>query len=127
MGLYVKRNDGYSESAYNLNTGDNSAQIKVGGSVKVSKNLKIDTRNGATVTLGFWSGDVAHNSDGTLTLSISGSFTMDSPLTGGSVSADFNCTDIPRASSFEVSPKEINPGNALSVTGSSAASSFRHI
>lgn len=126
MGLYVKRNDGYSESAYNLNTGDNSAQIKVGGSVKVSKNLKIDTRNGATVTLGFWSGDVAHNSDGTLTLSISGSFTMDSPLTGGSVSADFKCTDIPRASSFEVSPKEINPGGALSVTVSSAASSFSH-
>lgn len=100
--------------------------IKVGSAVKVSKNLKIDTRNGATVTLGAWTGDVAHNKDGTLTLEISGSFTMDSPLTGGSASASFKCADIARASSFSVEPKEITPGDTVLLKLSAASADFSH-
>lgn len=125
--LYLKRNDGYSSSAYNLNESDNTAKITVGGSVKVNKNLSIDTRNGATVTLATWTGDVSHNSDGTLSLSVSGSFTMGgTSLSGGSVSGTFDCTDIPRASKLSLSVSSLNPGESVTAAITSASSSFSH-
>jgi hypothetical protein len=49
--LKLKRNDGYSGSAYNLNENENFAKITVNGNIVVSKNLEIDTRNNVTVTL----------------------------------------------------------------------------
>lgn len=61
--LKLKRNDGFSGSAYNLNEDENFAKITLNEKTKVSKNLKIDTRNNVTVTLLNWSGEVPHNSD----------------------------------------------------------------
>ena len=58
--LKLKRNDGYAESAYNLNETENFAKITIGENIVISKNLKIDTRNNATVTLLTWTGDVTH-------------------------------------------------------------------
>ncbi len=125
--LYLKRNDGYASSAYNLNESDNTVKLTVGGAVKVSSNIAIDTRNGATVTLASWTGDVAHKDDGSLDLKISGLFTMDgTSLSGGSASGTFSLTDIPRASSLTMSKTSINPEDSVSFTVSSASSSFTH-
>lgn len=74
--LKLQRNDGYASSAYNLTAGENSFSLSVGGTVRDSGTTKIDTRNSAVVTLATWTGNVAHNDDGSLTLEVKGSFTM---------------------------------------------------
>lgn len=124
--LKLQRNDGYSASAYNLTESSNSAAIKVNGTTKVSKTLTIDTRNGVTVVLAEWTGNVTHNDDGTLKLQLSGSFTMGvSSLTGGKVSAEFSCTDIPRASTLTIADSSVIPGGSFTF-GISGVSSFKH-
>ena len=125
--LYLKRNDTVSSSAYNLNESDNTAKLTVGTDTKVSRNLAIDTRNGATVTLASWTGDVSHNADGTLSLALGGSFTMTGTgLTGGSVSGSFKCTDIPRASSLTLTKTSVNPGDTVGATVTAASTKFSH-
>lgn len=125
--LYVKRNDGYSDSAYNLNESSNSAKITVAGATKVSQNLKIDTRNGATVLLASWSGNVSHNANGTLSVAVGGSFSMSGTgLSGGSVSGSFKCTDIPRASSLSFSSTSVNINTEITATVNSASTGFSH-
>lgn len=125
--LYLKRNDTVSSSAYNLNESDNTAKLTVGTDTKVSRNLAIDTRNGATVTLASWTGDVSHSADGTLSLTIGGSFTMTGTgLTGGSVSGSFKCTDIPRASSLTLTKTSVNPGDTVGATVTAASTKFSH-
>lgn len=125
--LYLKRNDGYSSSAYNLTESANSVVLKVGGSEKVNKNLSIDTRDNATVTLASWTGDVSHEADGTLSLSLSGSFTMGgTSLSGGSVSGKFQCTDIPRASTLTLSKSSLNPQDTVGAALNTASSGFNH-
>ena len=107
--LKLKRNDGYSASAYNLNESDNSAVIKINGSAKDSNTLKIDTRNNVTVVLAEWTGNVSHSDDGSLKLELSGSFTMgNTSLTGGKVSGDFSCTNIPRASTLTIADSSVS-------------------
>ncbi|MBR4286668.1 MAG: hypothetical protein IKT55_03055 [Clostridia bacterium] len=125
--LLLKRNDGYSASAYNLSEDSNTARLTVGGSVKVNKKLAIDTRNGATVTLAQWTGNVTHNSDGTLSLPVKGEFTIGSTnLTGGSVTCEFKCTAIPRASGLSLSASSISPEGSLKVSVESNSETFTH-
>ena len=125
--LCVKRNDGYAASAYNLNEEKNSVKLTVNGTQRVNKNLEIDTRNSATVVLASWTGDVPHNSDGTLSLPVSGTFTMGTTgLSGGSVSGAFKCNTIPRASSLAFSSSTVNPGDSVTATITSATSNFTH-
>ncbi len=125
--LFLKRNDGYSASAYNLTESSNSVVLKVGGKEKVNKNLTIDTRNNVTVTLATWTGDVVHTDDGSLSLAVSGSFTMGgTSLSGGSASGNFDCTDIPRASTLTLSKSSINPLESVGATVTSASSAFSH-
>ncbi len=125
--LYLKRNDGYSDSAYNLYENQNTAKITVGGNVVVSKNLKIDTRNSAKVLLANWTGDVTHGNDGALSLSVSGEFTMsNTSLSSGSASGVFNCTAIPRKSSLSFSSTTINPGSSVVATITPAVATFSH-
>lgn len=127
VSLYLKRNDGYASSAYNLTESSNSAKLVVGGSTKVSKNLTIDTRNNITVTLASWTGNVSHNADGALSLLVNGSFSMSgTALSGGSVSGVYECTDIPRASVMTLSGTSINPGDSFTATISSASKDFSH-
>ncbi len=125
--LYLKRNDGYSSSAYNLTESSNTAKLIVGGSTKVNKNLSIDTRNSAKVTLATWTGDVSHKDDGSLSVSVSGSFTMGgTSLSGGSVTGSFVCTDIPRASTLTLSKTSVNPEGTVGATVKTSSSSFSH-
>lgn len=124
----LQRNDGYAGSYYNLIESQNSAYIDVGGARRVSRNLKIDTRNSAVVTLASWSGNVSHNADGTLTLSIGTGFSTSgtSSLTGGSVTDSWTLTTIPRKSDFSISPGSVEAGKTITVTISPASSSFSH-
>lgn len=125
--LLLKRNDGYASSAYNLTESSNTVVLKVGGNERVNKNLSIDTRNNVTVTLASWTGDVTHEADGTLSLSLSGSFTMGgTSLSGGSVSGAFDCTDIPRASTLILSKASLNPEETVGATLSVASEGFSH-
>lgn len=123
----LKRNDGYAGSAYNLNESSNTVKLTVGGSQRVSKNLEIDTRNCVTVVLASWTGNVSHNSDGSLNLGVSAEFTMgNSSLSGGSVSGTFKCTRIARASAGSFSVSSVNPGGEVTVTLSAASENFKH-
>lgn len=125
--LYLKRNDGYSSSAYNLDDWENSASVTINGEMKIWRNLDIDTRGNTTVTLAEWTGDVFHNADGTLTLYVDGSFTMgNSNLTGGQASAVFSCTFIPRASYMTFGATEIYPGGSITCNVASASAEFSH-
>ncbi len=125
--FYLKRNDGYSASAYNLYSDQNTVKITVGGSVKVNKNLTIDTRNGTTMLLGTWTGDVSHADDGKLSLSVSAVFTMgNTGLSGGSVSGSFKCTTIPRVSTATFSLTTVNPGSVINAQINFGSSSFSH-
>ncbi len=125
--LLLKRNDGYSSSAYNLTESANTVKLLVAGKERVNKNLSIDTRNNVTVTLVTWTGDVAHTSEGTLSLSVEGSFTMGGTgLSGGSVTGAFACTDIPRVSTLTLSKASLNPQESVGATISAASSDFNH-
>lgn len=125
--LKLKRNDGYSSSAYNLNANENFAQITINGGAVSSTNLKIDTRNSATVTLATWNGNVTHNADGGLTITVAGTFSMSgTSLSGGSVAGDFKCVTIPRTSSFSLNKTSVVPNESVSVNISSASGAFSH-
>ncbi len=127
VSLFLKRNDGYSASAYNLSESANSATLTVNGEIKVSKNLVIDTRNGVSVNLASWTGDIPHSADGMLTFAVSGRFTMGGThVSSGSVSGSFTCTDIPRKSTMTLSASTLNPGDTLTATIDCASSAFTH-
>ena len=124
----VQRNDGYAGSAWNGYENQNHTTLTVGGSVKVDENFVLDTRNSRLQELSRWTGNVTHNSDGTLTLALSASFTTDlaPALTGGSVSASWTLTTIPRTSSFTVTPSSVDAGNSVTIKITPASSSFSH-
>ena len=123
----LRRNDGYAASAYNLNESSNSVLLTVGGVRRVSKNIKIDTRNGAAVTLCSWTGDVSHAADGTLSLAVSASFTMSgTSLTGGSLSGSVTVPEIARASSATLGASAVSPGGSLNIAINCANNTFSH-
>lgn len=97
--MKVQRNDGIKDSAYNLSK-VNPVSLSVGGVVRVSDKIGIDTRNNQIVTLATWISDVAHDDSGELNLAISGSFSLSGTsvksLTGGSVSGTAKLNPISR-------------------------------
>lgn len=100
--LYVQRNDGYSSSAYNLDSKP-GVTLKVGGASKTPTTYLLDTRKGAKCRIATWTGNVDHNTDGSLTLPISATFTHSgsTSLSGGSLSGNASITTIPQASSID--------------------------
>ena len=122
--MYAK-SDSSSYQAYNLNS-TNPVTIKVNGSNKLSRNQAMDFRNMKTVDMGTWTGNVTHNAEGKLTITISGEFTIKgtSSLSGGSVSKSWTLTTIPRASS--VTCADGNIGSATTININRASSNFTH-
>lgn len=122
--MYAK-SDSSSYQAHNLNS-TNPVAIKVNGSNKFSRNQAMDFRNMKTVDMGTWTGNVTHNTNGKLTITISGTFTINgtSSLSGGSVSKSWTLTTIPRASS--VTCADGNIGSATTININRASSSFTH-
>ncbi len=127
VNLKLKRNDGYSSSAYNLNENENYSKITINNTTKTSQNLEIDTRNSVTLALASWTGDVTHNADGSLTITVGGSFTMSgTSLSGGDVSGSFKCITIPRASGFSTDKASVNPDEEITLTITPASKNFTH-
>lgn len=112
--------------AYNFN-GNSKAYIKIDGTTKKSSTtLNMDFRNKKKVEMLTWTGDVSHNTDGKLTITISGNFDTNGPssVTTGSVSKSWTLTTIPRASS--VTCADGNIGSSTTINISRASSSFTH-
>ena len=94
----VQRIDGYSgTTAHNLVTKP-TVTLKVGGKTKTATISYIDTRDGAVCTFATWTGDVSHNADGTLSLSLSCSWSLVgvTTLASGSISGTAGLDTIPR-------------------------------
>ena len=125
--LKLKRNDGYSNSAYNLNKSDNFAKITINGSTKASGYLVIDTRNSAVVTLSTWTGNVVHEATGELKITVGGTFSMSgTSLSGGTVSGEFNCVTILRTTPFKLNKTNVNCGETVLLTLTPYSTEFSH-
>lgn len=121
----VQRTDGYSDSAANL-AAKPSVTLSVGGVAKTPTIDYINTRNSVVCTFATWSGDVAHAPDGTLSLSVSCSWTLTgtNSLGAGSIIGTATLDTIPRAST--ISCTETNIESKPTITISRASSSFTH-
>lgn len=112
--------------AHNLN-GNAVSQLKVNGSNVINRTQNMDFRNCKLVDLGTWTDEVEHNSEGKLTLSLSGLFDMkgsSSSVTGGSVNATWTLPTIARKSS--VSATNATIGGTSTITINKQSSSFTH-
>lgn len=122
------KSDSNSYGAYN-NGGGCSYSLTVDGKVRASSSsASMDFRNQATVSMGSWEGDIAHNTNGTKTLSVSGSFSFSgsSYLSGGSCSGSLNLATIARASSVSIANKTATLGSSDTITVTSSNTSFKH-
>ena len=126
VSLKVQRNDGYSASAFNLDSKP-SVSLKVNGASKSPTTYIIDTRNGKVCTFATWTGNVTHADDGSLTCPIVASFSLSgvSSLTGGSLSGNAKLDDIPRASTMSISGTA-RMGSAITISISRKSTSFTH-
>lgn len=117
------QSDSSSYGAYNLNS-TNPYSITLNGSNVVSSTKAMDFRGRAVVSLGSWTGNVGHNSDGSLSINIGGSFSIGgtSSLTGGYISGSWTLPTIPRASSVALYGFTI--GDNIRVTFDRKSSSF---
>lgn len=116
-------------SSYSLSIGSRSNSCTVGGTTKSFTSSAISTGGGTTHTLGTTTHTVTHNSDGTKSVSVSGSFNIQATLSGvyvGSIQASGTITlnTIPRASSLTVSNGTLGTAQTLTITR--ADSSFKH-
>lgn len=114
--------------ANNQNASQNTYKITADGTVRVNNTKAMDFRNRAVVSLGSWTGNVSHNSDGTRTIAISANFTISgtSSLSGGSVSTNWTLPTIARASIPTLSSAHVNLGSAVTISTNRASSSFTH-
>ena len=125
--MTLQRNDGSSKGYYNYYQDQNNIYLNVNGTRVVTKTLKVDTRNGALVTLATWSGDVIHTSNGSKTVSISGGFTFDSTtLSSGTISDNYVLPTIPRISDFSLSSRTVKAGEDITVTIKPQSTTFSH-
>ena len=121
--LYAQA-DSSSYGAYNLNN-SNPYYVYVNGSAVTSGSEAMDFRGCATVSLGYYTGNVYHNSDGTLTITIGGSFSISgtSSLSSGSISGSWTLPTIPRASNITSFPN-FTFGSSIAVSVPRASSGF---
>lgn len=85
---YLQRNDGYAESAYNLNVAASGKYVVVNGKKTTSTQKGIDTRNSKKVVIASAKNiKVVHESNGEKTITISAAFPyLISNLSGGTLS-----------------------------------------
>lgn len=117
---------GYSFFAPNVNF----AGLVVNGTTIYATNHdtgNVDLTNHRLETFDTWTGDIAHNADGTKSLALSASWynTQSSYLSGGSVSGSVSLATIPRASSVSLGNFVIGD-TAIPITITRASSTFTH-
>lgn len=126
VSLKIKCND-YSNGAYNLDKKP-SVSLSVNGANKTPTISVIDTRNYAECTFATWTGNVSHESDGSLSCPISAEFTHygSNSLDAGTVSGKATLDTIPRASKPTVSADSVVMLSEVTITTNRKSSSFTH-
>ena len=120
--IYMRRNQLYSTSAYNLNGSPWS--ITIDGDTKNGTSAW-DTRNSVDWKyLGSHSKEITHNSDGSKTVTISAYHQSNINIGNSSGSANFTLTKIPRAS--KISATDADVGSISSIYIDKADNSFTH-
>ncbi len=120
--IYMRRNQLYSTSAYNLNGSPWS--ITIDGDTKNGTSAW-DTRNSVDWKyLGSHSKEITHNSDGSKTVTISAYHQSNINIGNSSGSANFTLTKIPRAS--KISATDADVGSISSIYIDKADDSFTH-
>lgn len=120
--FYAALASGYS-STTKLDRGLNSA-LKVNGQAGsgVSDGKYDFTSTAAVNLLGSYSGNIAHDADGTKEVSFAGSFTTKSSyISGGSVSDKIKLPAIPRASSVGATDANIGQTSLIAISAKSAS------
>lgn len=107
-----------------------TSAISVSGTQKVSSTVRSIPTSGSVVTLSTWTGNVTHNSDGTLSITVSATYNPNTssysyvPRTN-TISGTVTLTTIPRASDVSVSNYSItNTSGSLSATITSKANFY---
>lgn len=123
--LYVRRNDGYANSAYNLN-GRQYRCLKYDNANVVGGNGNVDTRNGQYYLLQEANYTIWHNADGTKGITLQGEFNISgvSGLSGGSVSGWITLPTIQRASHPSVNNFTI--GDLITINTNRTWNGFTH-
>ena len=120
--IYMRRNQLYSTSAYNLNGSPWS--ITIDGDTKNGTSAW-DTRNSVDWKyLGSHSKEITHNSDGSKTVTISAYHQSNINIGNSSGSANFTLTKIPRAS--KISATDADVGSISLIYIDKADDSFTH-
>ena len=127
ISLKVQRVKSTNYGAYNLDKYP-TVSLSVNGSSVTPKINYIDTRNAVVCTFATWTGNVSHNSDGSLNCPIVASFTHygSTTLDSGSLSGNASLDTIPRASSLSLSTYSVNVGGSITANITRASSSFTH-
>lgn len=107
-------------------TGSATSKLSYNNNYVIDRTQTMDFRNKKLVDMGSWTGDVEHNSDGTLTLSLHAEFDTNGPssVTGGSVNATWTLPTIARKSNVSATNAEI--GGTSVITINKQSSSFTH-
>lgn len=127
VSLIVQKTSGNSNGAYNFEKYP-TVSLSVNGAAKTPTIAYIDTRNYVKCIFATWTGDVAHNADGSLSCPIVASFTHygSDTLTGGDLSGYAVLDSIPRASAPTVNKTSVKMGEAVTITTNRKSTSFTH-
>lgn len=117
--------DGSSYYSYTNNTTSGTMIIE-GSTYNYSiSSINFSSGQAKDILLATWTGDIAHNTDGTKSLSVSGSWNTDTSRIGsGSCSVSKVLSTIPRASSISCSTANIEENAVITINSSS--NSFTH-
>lgn len=101
--------------------------VNIGGQTASGTISGYDFRNYTSLALGSGSFVIAHNSDGTKTISNSGSFSEAQINVGnGTASGNLALTTIPRASTPSMTPSTLDAGTSMTINTNRASTSFTH-
>jgi hypothetical protein len=116
-------------SSYSLSINTRTNSCTVGGVTKSYSSPKISSSGNTTITLGTTTHTISHNSDGTKSVSINGTFNIDAKLSGVqkdaiTVSGTITLDTIPRKSTLSVGNGTLDTEQTLTVTRKST--NFTH-
>lgn len=126
--MYLVQASGWS---LNIGTRDDSTTT-IAGTTYTWDSPAINNGGGKTTKLAtVTSGNIAHNADGSKSVTISATFQLRATISGtyrGTItaSATINLNDIPRATQPTLSSTSVNMGSAVTVTLPRASSGFTH-
>lgn len=131
--LYMRRTASMQYPQWNLNNSTYEgalSNITIDGTSKGTTITMFDTRNTTDWILltSFTKNNIAHNADGSKSVSISATFEPNatSTLYGGVVSGTFTLDKIPRISSFSLNKTSVALGETITATINRASSEFVH-